>query len=216
MGKDKAAKEGAFLRFGSRLEREFLRWRQQRDRPENPGAKWHAGLVNLYTRVLMVATILAFLPQTSCFEGASSSQRRASAGRSDKLIGQPPRFVRAGEGELGSAVNKIRDAEKGKAQVLIYVGATWCEPCQRFHHAVEAGELDQILPDVVFAEFDADVDEARVVAAGCKGKLIPLFSWPDQQGRCTEQRIEGGIKGDGAVENIRERLVPLIKAGIGR
>jgi thiol-disulfide isomerase/thioredoxin len=30
---------------------------------------------------------------------------------------------------------RAREAADGRT-LLVYVGATWCEPCQRFHHAV--------------------------------------------------------------------------------
>ena len=48
------------------------------------------------------------------------------------------------------AASAIREAltranADGRA-LLVYVGATWCEPCQRFHHAVDQGELDSAFP----------------------------------------------------------------------
>lgn len=98
-------------------------------------------------------------------------------------------------------------------QVLVYVGAEWCEPCQHFHHAVEAGELDQRLPGVRFVEFDSDHDRERLVESNYDGQLIPRFVVPDAEGRGSDQRIEGGIKGDGAVEHIMARLAPLLGRG---
>jgi thiol-disulfide isomerase/thioredoxin len=106
-----------------------------------------------------------------------------------------------------------REAERatrdGKT-LLIYVGAPWCEPCQRFHKAAEAGQLDTAFPTLRLLEFDRDRDEARLEAAGCISRLIPLFAKPDAEGRCTAERIEGSIKGEGAVAEISPRLDALI------
>src|ERR1700678_417386 len=30
--------------------------------------------------------------------------------------------------------------------LLVYVGAAWCEPCQRFHQAAQAGQVDALFP----------------------------------------------------------------------
>ena len=93
----------------------------------------------------------------------------------------------------------------------MYVGATWCEPCMRFHEAVEQGKLDRELAGVRFIEFDADRDKPRLAEAGYTSQLIPLFVIPQSDGRASDQRIEGGIKGDGAVTHILGRLQPLLQ-----
>lgn len=97
-------------------------------------------------------------------------------------------------------------ADHDKKKLVIYVGATWCEPCQRFHHAAEAGELDRVFGDVRFIDLDADKNASEVAALGCESKMIPLFALPGPDGRCTDRRVEGGIKGDGAVGYISPKL----------
>jgi thiol-disulfide isomerase/thioredoxin len=94
----------------------------------------------------------------------------------------------------------------GDARVVVYVGATWCEPCQRFHHALEAGELDEALRGVRFIEYDSDVAKPELEAAGYRSRLIPLFALPAEDGRASGRQQEGSIKGDGAVGNILPRL----------
>jgi thiol-disulfide isomerase/thioredoxin len=96
-------------------------------------------------------------------------------------------------------------------QLVVYVGATWCEPCERFHKAALAGELDTTFPKLRLLEFDRDRDEARLGRAGCLSRLIPLFAKPDATGRCSDARIEGGIKGEGAVAEITPRLSQLLR-----
>jgi thiol-disulfide isomerase/thioredoxin len=112
------------------------------------------------------------------------------------------------------AAHLIR-AEREKAagdgrRLIVYVGAKWCEPCQRFHHAAERGELDDAFPDLTVLEFDLDEDRDRIVRAGYGSKLIPLFVLPGDDGRASERRFEGGVKGDGAVSNIIPRLRGLL------
>jgi thiol-disulfide isomerase/thioredoxin len=103
----------------------------------------------------------------------------------------------------------VEEADASGMRVLVYVGATWCEPCQRFHRSLESGELDDALAGTKFIEFDADKDRAELRAAGYASKYIPLFSVPDQSGHASGRAIEGSIKGDNAV---RQNLVPRLLA----
>ena len=105
----------------------------------------------------------------------------------------------------------VEEADVSGRRVLVYVGATWCEPCQRFHKALESGQLDQELAGTHFIEFDADRDAAELRAAGYASKYIPLFSVPDQSGHASGRAIEGSIKGDDAVRvNLVPRLLALL------
>jgi hypothetical protein len=103
----------------------------------------------------------------------------------------------------------VEEADASGSRVLVYVGATWCEPCQRFHKALESGQLDQDLAGTKFVEFDADRDREELRVAGYASKYIPLFSVPDPSGHASGRAIEGSVKGDGAV---RENLVPRLLA----
>lgn len=103
----------------------------------------------------------------------------------------------------------VEEADASGMRVLVYVGATWCEPCQRFHRALESGQLDEALAGTKFVEFDSDRDAAELRAAGYGSKYIPLFSVPDQSGHASGRAIEGSVKGDAAV---REDLVPRLLA----
>ena len=61
---------------------------------------------------------------------------------------------------------QVEEADASGSRVLVYVGATWCEPCQRFHRALESGELDEVLAGTTFVEFDMDHDGAELKKAG--------------------------------------------------
>ena len=55
-----------------------------------------------------------------------------------------------------------------------------------------------------------DRDQERLALAGYTSRLIPLFVRPQADGRAGPQRMEGGIKGPGAVANLSGRLRPLL------
>jgi thiol-disulfide isomerase/thioredoxin len=118
---------------------------------------------------------------------------------------------------LADVAPLVRDAiAKAGAEgrtLLVYVGATWCEPCQRFHHAVDQGELDAAFPRLSILAFDADRDAAALGAAGYSSRLIPLFAIPKSDGRSSGKQIEGSVKGEAAVNEITPRLRALVAGG---
>jgi hypothetical protein len=97
-----------------------------------------------------------------------------------------------------------------RRRLVVYVGASWCEPCQRFHHAAQSGELDATFADLTLVEFDADRDRSRLRQAGYTSNYIPLFVLPNADGTSSGQQIEGGVKGEGAVGDIAPRLKELL------
>ncbi|NUN15780.1 MAG: thioredoxin family protein [Myxococcales bacterium] len=102
-------------------------------------------------------------------------------------------------------------ADREGRDLLVYVGATWCEPCKRFHDAVVAGELDDTFPTLRLLEFDHDRDGDRLRDAGYSSRMIPLFVAPDVDGRPTDARHAGAVKGDGAVQFLVPRLKRLLE-----
>jgi hypothetical protein len=115
------------------------------------------------------------------------------------------------EGAVDAIVRAALDqAAAGKRTLIVYVGAVWCEPCQRFHRAAESGELDATFPRLTMLEFDSDRDAARLRAAGYVSAYIPLFALPARDGRASGKQVEGGIKGDGAVAYMVPRLKELL------
>jgi hypothetical protein len=122
-------------------------------------------------------------------------------------------IVSASAGEPATAIitREKQRAEADGRSLIVYVGAPWCEPCVRFHKAAAAGELDNAFPKLRLLEFDHDRDESGLREAGCVSRLIPLFAKPDASGHCSSERIEGSIKGDGAVAEITPRLMNLLR-----
>lgn len=124
------------------------------------------------------------------------------------VLARGVRFVKAPPGEdVPGIVKKEREAAKGFGRdLVVYVGATWCEPCQRFHKAALSGAFDDVLPHLTILEFDLDEDRERLVGAGYVSQLIPLFVVPGDDGKASARRFEGGIKGDGAAQHVASRL----------
>ena len=117
----------------------------------------------------------------------------------------------APDGPVASVVRLEMDrAQREGRKLLVYVGAKWCEPCQKFHQAAEAGKLDGDFGDLRLLEFDLDHDRDRLAAQGYSSQLIPLFAVPGPDGSASGKSIQGSIKGDGAVDEIRPRLRQLI------
>jgi hypothetical protein len=156
------------------------------------------------------AAALLALAVASCKDGPSESSPPPPSAASG-----PPAKMLLVDGPTEGHIDEIVRAEMTKAtaarrRVVAYVGATWCEPCQRFHHAAERGELDATFPNVELLGFDLDRDRERLVAAGYSSKLIPLFALPGPDGRASGKQVEGGIKGEGAVANIAPRLEQML------
>jgi len=128
-----------------------------------------------------------------------------------------PKFMTATQGPADEVIRAaLQNATQEGQRLVVYTGASWCEPCMDFHHAVERGELDDALSGIRLIEFDSDRDGARLRDAGYGGRYIPRFVLPNEDGRGSDRRIEGGIKGPGAVANIMQRLGPLLSQSKAR
>lgn len=168
-------------------------------------------------RVVRAAVLPGLLLVVSCRSG--EPPRRDSAhplASAAPHVADGPRFVRGPTGGAPVAPFIRTQAQRSlqeKRLALVYVGATWCEPCQRFHDAVEAGRLDASFPRLDLIEFDLDVDRDALRDAGYESRLIPLFAVPGADGRASPRRMSGSIKGPKAVDsNLVPRLRKLLQA----
>jgi hypothetical protein len=122
------------------------------------------------------------------------------------VIDHPP-----AQGEVAPIVKgELEKAERDGRRLVVYEGATWCQPCQQLHHAIDRGELDAAFPQLTLLEFDADRDGERLLNAGYTSKYIPLLALPRSDGSASGKQVEGGVKGDGAVQVISGKLRQLL------
>ena len=120
-------------------------------------------------------------------------------------------LIPAPQGDVAEIVKSARAQARAKHRALmVYIGAVWCEPCQRFHHAAEAGQLDAKFPNLTLLVFDLDNDGQRLKRAQYAPGYVPYFGVPGEDGHATSNAMEGSIKGEGAVENISPRLAELV------
>ncbi len=157
-------------------------------------------------RLLLAAALLAA-------PGCASKDPMPSPVQSAPPSHHHVELVEAPAGEVAAVVrHELERADREGRDLLVYVGASWCEPCQRFHRAAAAGVLDQSFPNLRLLDFDIDRDGARLLQAGYTSNLIPLIALPAPDGRASGVQIEGSIKGEGAVGQIAPRLANLIAA----
>ncbi|MCA3013451.1 MAG: thioredoxin family protein [Myxococcaceae bacterium] len=116
---------------------------------------------------------------------------------------------------MAGEVSSIMSAQLAKSkaegrQVLLYCGATWCEPCRYFHEAVDRGELTGKVGALDLVAFDSQVDAERMLLSGYESQFIPLFAAVGPDGKATGRKIEGSVKGPGAVDELVPRLKALL------
>jgi thiol:disulfide interchange protein len=111
------------------------------------------------------------------------------------------------QGEVAELVEQEL-ARSPERTVLVYVSASWCEPCVHLERAIESGQLRHDFPGLRLFKFDFDRDEARLAQAGYVSSLIPLLVVPEPDGRAGERRMEGSIKGP---EAVAANLVPRLR-----
>jgi hypothetical protein len=178
--------------------------------------------VALGLRVVSFVGLLGLAGSVGCRAQAPEKGSAAAAEASASTAARPVRIVEApASGPVAPIVRDAIAAQVGRqgaattpeGALLVYVGATWCEPCQRFHQAAARGELDAMFPGVTLLEFDLDRDRERLLSAGYTSKLIPLFALPAGDGTASGRQVEGGIKGEGAVGFIAPRLKALLSQG---
>lgn len=126
-----------------------------------------------------------------------------------------PRKLTLIDAPPAGAIEPIVAGELGQAVVagdrlLVYVGASWCEPCRAFHEAAEQHKLDDAFPGLRLLVFDADRDGPALETSGYHYELIPLFAVPRADGHASGKQIEGAIKGQDAVGFIAPRLQALL------
>ena len=164
---------------------------------------YHRGVV-----IRTVASLLALVTVGACKTAADEPRPAPSAAAH---VGHVQLDEAPASGDVDAVVrDALAKSSAQKRRLIVYVGATWCEPCRRFHEAAAKGELDGTFPDLDMLTFDLDRDSERLAAAGYVSKYIPLFALPKNDGTSSGKQVEGGIKGEGAVAYITPKLQALL------
>lgn len=138
--------------------------------------------------------------------------RAAAGGTSAGAVAAGPSFIPAprGPGAVEPFIQEQVELFRASGgRTLVYVGAPWCEPCQRFHAAVVAGKLDKVLARTQLLEFDAEQHNAALHRAGYVFEFIPVLAIPSPDGRSSGRLLSGSIKGPTAVD---DDILPRLRA----
>ncbi len=105
----------------------------------------------------------------------------------------------------------LAEAKRDGRSLVVYVSATWCEPCVRFHEAVDAGKLDSSLPNLRLLEFDFDKHEERLAKAEYLQQDLPLFAVPNPDGTPTQRYVTGAAKGPKGLAELTTKLQKMLE-----
>lgn len=109
-------------------------------------------------------------------------------------------IVVEGAVEDGDALSLIRtkrlEARAEGRVLVVYVAASWCEPCRRLKAEIAAGRLDERFDRLTLLAFDADRDRDRLEAAGYTYRFIPFVALPAPDGGPADAKQATGRGGD--------------------
>jgi len=166
--------------------------------------KVHSATLAAFAASLTMVAACNSTPDVGAVDAATAPKPTTLAG--------PVELLQPEQGDVRSVVKTAALAAAARQhRLVVYVGATWCEPCERFREAAKAGTLDATFPGLSLLVFDIDRDRARLAAAGYKSQYIPLLVLPNADGSAGPHRMEGGQKGNGAVAQMAPRLAELLK-----
>jgi len=111
-------------------------------------------------------------------------------------------------------VEEVSRASAHGRGLLVYVGAKWCEPCEVFHKAALAGQLDADLAKLRVLAYDLDRDKDRLAAAGYTSDMIPLFAVPKPDGHATGRQFAGSVKGPEAIADLTPKVQRLMQSAL--
>jgi thiol-disulfide isomerase/thioredoxin len=162
-------------------------------------------------RAAIACLVLFACSEQAPVTGAATPSGSAQQGQVSTRSGNVELVPAPAEGGLAEFV--AQEVARGRSEqvpVVVYVGATWCEPCRDFHAAAAAGTLDAALGPMRFLEFDLDRDSERLKAAGYRSQLVPLFARPLPDGRASGTQTDGVQTGGRYVEQLTPRIRELL------
>lgn len=119
-------------------------------------------------------------PSTSAEPSATPAPKAVTA----EAKGRLEVVTASADSDALSLVRTERLEAKADGRVLVvYVSATWCEPCKKLKEEIAAGRLDDRLGRTTLLAFDADKDLDRLASAGYSFQFVPFVALPGPDGR---------------------------------
>lgn len=155
----------------------------------------------------MLATVTAVLAVTACKSETTSN----NSGGGSAAKGGVEFVAAAALPDVAPWIaSEVARAAQDDTRILVYVGASWCEPCETFHRAAEAGKLNAALPKLRLLSFDADRDSDALARAGYGSEMIPMFAEARTDGQASGRKIMGSVKGEAAISDLTPRILSLL------
>lgn len=161
---------------------------------------------------LLLALLVACNPSskgtaTAEPSATSTSVVTATGSTSPPKVGDKIRVIGAAQdSDALSLIRTERLRAKAEGRVLVvYVSATWCEPCKKLKEEIDAGRLDDRYGKTTLLAFDADKDIDRLGSAGYTFKFVPYVALPGADGRPAETQEATG-KGANAWRELLGKL----------
>ena len=156
-----------------------------------------------------VAMVSAVLAVTACKSETTSTG--ANNGGGNAAAGGVEFVTAAALPDVAPWIaSEVARATNDNIRILVYVGASWCEPCETFHRAALAGKLNTALPKLRLLSFDADRDADALTRAGYDSEMIPMFAETRPDGQASGRKIMGSVKGEAAISDLTPRILTLL------
>jgi thiol-disulfide isomerase/thioredoxin len=163
-------------------------------------------------RLILALVLLACNPtpkEAAKAEPTSSTTSTSTASGSAGPVkaGDKIRVIPAAQdSDALSLIRTERLRAKAEGRVLVvYVSATWCDPCKKLKEEIEAGRLDDRYGKTTLLAFDADKDIDRLGSAGYTFKFVPYVALPGPDGRPADTQEATG-KGSNAWKELLGKL----------
>jgi hypothetical protein len=101
-------------------------------------------------------------------------------------------------------------AAKAKAKGLrpfLYIGATWCQPCQKLHRSLDDERMVDAFRGTYVIHLDLDAWERELPSVGLRVAQVPVFFQLDAQGKPTGKSLDGGAWN----EDVPAEMAPPLK-----
>lgn len=102
----------------------------------------------------------------------------------------------------------VGEAERAGLKPVLYLGATWCQPCVAYERALFHPEMVAAHANVLLVKADFDRHGSALEAAGFVASGVPFWCHLDREGGNSGRCITGAAWGEDTPENMAPVLRP--------